>query len=174
MFYHNGRGANGGGFRRSTTVEEFKWNGDSLPFIPHTTGELSKGTGTLNPFERVEAETMAASYGLKTDRRPGKDHYITSVHNGDWLRLREVEFGERTPESVSVVFESIKDGGCVEFYLDHLGGKPLARVEVEAGGKLHVNVPVADGFDARGTHDVYMLFRGGDSELFNIDYWQIH
>ena len=37
---------------------------------------------------------MAESYGLKTDRRAGDDHYITSVHNGDWLRLRDVDFGD--------------------------------------------------------------------------------
>lgn len=97
MFFHNGLGHNGGGFRRSSTVEEFEWQGDSIPCIPHTRGELAQGTGTLDPFSRVEAETMADSYGLKTDRLAGADHYITSVHNGDWLRLRAVDFAGRKP-----------------------------------------------------------------------------
>ena len=37
MFYHNGILPNGGGFRRSTCVEEFQYNPDgSIPFIPFT------------------------------------------------------------------------------------------------------------------------------------------
>ncbi|MDE6542007.1 MAG: family 43 glycosylhydrolase [Muribaculaceae bacterium] len=176
MFYHNGLAPNGGGFRRATTVEEFSWQGDSLPFIPHTRGALAKGTGTLDPYSRVEAETMAGCYGLKTDRRAGSDHYITSVHNGDWLRLRDVDFGEELPAgaSMSVIFSAVKEGGCVEFYLDRPGGTLLARVEAPAGAEAGL---VGTG-DAKagvsGIHDVYLLFRGGDSELFDVDAWQLH
>jgi len=174
MFYHNGRGTNGGGFRRSTTVEEFNWDGERLPFIPHTTGGLAEGTGTLNPYARVEAETMADSYGLKTDRRDGTDHYITSVHNGDWLRLRNVDFGEKTPEQVALTFSRIKDGGCVEFYLDQPGGTLLARVTTDAAGTLSYKAPVENAEKAHGVHDLYLLFRGGDGELFDVDCWQMN
>lgn len=169
MFYHNGLAPNGGGFRRSTTVEEFEWRGDSIPFIAHTTGKLEKGIGSgIDPYSRVEAETMAECYGLKTDRRAGRDHCITSVHNGDWLRVRGVDFGKRRAESATVVFDKVKDGGVVEFYIDHLGGQPFARIDASGSH----TAPVISA--PEGKHDVYLLFRGGDGELYDVDYWTLH
>lgn len=74
MFYHNGALPNGGGFRRSTCIEEFKFGEDGkIPFIPFTKEGVRTPVRNLNPYQRVEAETMAFSYGLKTDRR--------TVHN---------------------------------------------------------------------------------------------
>lgn len=174
MFYHNGRAINGGGFRRATTVEEFEWDGERIPFIPHTTGGLKKGIATLSPYSRVEAETMAESYGLKTDRRAGDDHYITSVHNGDWLRLRDVDFGDSAPSRLSVDFSAIKDGGSVEFYLDSPGNRPMARASVSPGSPLHVETELKAIDAARGVHDLFILFRGGDGELFDVDCWQMY
>lgn len=116
---------------------------------------------------------MADSYGLKTDRLAGADHYITSVHNGDWLRLRAVDFAGRKPAALEVGFAAIKDGGAVEFYLDHREGKLLARAEATAGGPLRVEVPVQAAEAVDGVHDVFVLFTGGDGELFDVDYWKL-
>lgn len=170
MFFHNGMGSNGSGFRRSTTMEEFEWQGDSIPFIPHTRGLIAKGTGTLDPYSRVEAETMADSYGLKTDRLAGTTHYITSVHNGDWLRVRDVDFGAQAPQAVEAGFARIKDGGTVELHLDRPDGPLLGSVKAEPGDALVQTAPVQH--PAEGIHDVYLLLRGGDGELFDVDYWR--
>ena len=173
MFYHNGLAPNGGGFHRATTVEEFEWDGDKLPFIKHTTGELAEGIGHLNPYDRIEAETMAQQYGLKTDRRAGKDHYITRVHNGDWLRVRSADFGAEAPARLSAAFASIKDGGTMEVHIDRLDGPVVAKVEVAPGcSELLHEVAVAE--KPTGVHDVFLLFRGGDGELFDLDYYQFH
>lgn len=86
MFYHDGRLPNGGGFRRSTCVEEFTRGADgSIPHIDFTKGNIYVPVRNLNPFARVEAETMADSYGLKTDRQAGRDRKQREVperHDG--------------------------------------------------------------------------------------------
>lgn len=168
MFYHNGALPNGGGFHRSACVEEFTYNEDgSIPFIPFTK-EGPSPVGTVNPYERVEAETMAWSWGVKTDRLAGKKHYVTRIHNGDWIRVREVDFGSKTPEELMMEVLNYKSPGTVELYVDSLGGKPFASFDV-VGNQVYtakVQLPVS------GKHDVYILFRGGDEELFDFDWWQ--
>lgn len=169
MFYHNGRGVNGGGFRRSTAVEEFEFAEDGkIPFIPFTKDGVVMPIGHIDPYRRVEAETMAESYGLKTDRMAGSEHYVTSIHNGDWMRMRAVDFGERLQTRIKAAVLNSKDKDAViEFTVDRLGNKPFAVVQVDNDGI--VEAAVANSVS--GVHDVYMLFRGGDGELFDFDWW---
>ncbi|MCQ2229026.1 MAG: family 43 glycosylhydrolase [Bacteroidales bacterium] len=176
MFYHNGILPNGGGFRRSTAIEEFTFNEDgSIPFIPFTK-EGVKPVGVLNPYNRVEAETMAASWGVKLDHMAGTDHYVTSVHNGDWVKVRNVDFGDASGAAkfMKVTVTNVKDEGDVEFYLDKLDGRPFAKVSVDKGQTDKVlTVKSKLLSEPTGVHDVYVLFRGGYEELFDMDCWQI-
>lgn len=171
MFYHNGMGLNGGGFRRSTAVEEFEYTADGkIPFIPFSKVGVVKPTGTLNPYMRVEAETMAESYGLKTDRTSSREHYVTSIHNGDWMRLRAVDFGDKKQKRIKTYLSNIQDEEAVmEFMIDNLGNKPIAIVSVEKSGENIADVLS----EVVGIHDVYILFRGNDKELFDFDWWII-
>ncbi|MCQ2145862.1 MAG: carbohydrate-binding protein, partial [Bacteroidales bacterium] len=149
--------------------EEFKFNKDgSIPFIPFTKEGVAP-VGTLNPYNRVEAETMSSSWGIKVDRLPGKNHFVTSVHNGDWVKVREVDFGEGGAASLTVEAMNFKSEGRVEFYLDSISGRPVATARIENAGNLKVTSPVRG---ATGKHDVYLLFRGGDEQLFDLDWWQ--
>lgn len=171
MFYHNGLLPNGGGFRRSTAVEEFEFNPDgSIPFIPFTKEGVKTPLRNLNPYERVEGETMADSYGLKVDRNAGDDHYLMRVHNGDWLRLRSVDFGEGGECEFLATVANVVPGASIQLRADALGGKVLGELQLTptdflwSGQGTKVNVP-------EGVHDLYLLFRGPDSELLNLDYW---
>ena len=111
---------------------------------------------------------MAESYGLKTDRMAGSEHYVTSIHNGDWMRMRAVDFGERLQTRIKAAVLNSKDKDAViEFTVDRLGNKPFAVVQVDNDGI--VEAAVANSVS--GVHDVYMLFRGGDGELFDFDWW---
>ena len=169
MFYHNGALPNGGGFHRSACVEEFTYNQDgTIPFIPFTE-HGPRPVGTVNPFDRVEAETMAWSWGVKTDRLAGLDHYVTQIHNGDWIKVREVDFGGVSPAEIELEALNFRTPGVVEFYIGSLGGEPFAAFDVQASGVMKTSVkrPV------KGRHDVYILFRGGDEQLFDLDWWQV-
>lgn len=170
IFYHNGALPNGGGFKRSTAIEEFKFNADgSIPMIPFTK-EGVQPVGALNPYKTVEAETMSQSWGVKFDRLAGEKHYVTSIHNGDWIKIRNVDFGSTAAKQLSAEVLNVKNTGVIEFYINELGGKPFARIEVDSS-KSVINVPVKKG--PTGTHDVYILFRGGDEQLFDFDWWKL-
>lgn len=171
MFYHNGALPNGSGFRRSTAIEEFTFNPDgSIPFIPFTK-EGVEPVATLNPYETVQAETMASSWGVKLDRLDGTRHYVTSIHNGDWIKLRNVDFGEVEPVLLSLEILNFKNEGKIEFYLDEMGGKPIVSMDI-INDNMMVKAPVTPG--VTGVHDLYILFRGGDEELFDLDWWKFN
>ena len=169
MFYHNGALPNGGGFHRSACVEEFTYNEDgTIPFIPFTK-HGPRPVGTLNPYNRVEAETMAWSWGVKTDRQAGFDHYVTQIHNGDWIKVREVDFGQDGPSEIEIQTLKFNTPAVVEFYIDSLVGDPFASFDVRASGAMKTSLarPVT------GRHDVYILFRGGDEQFFDFDWWKV-
>lgn len=169
MFYHNGALPNGGGFHRSACVEEFTYNEDgTIPFIPFTK-HGPRPVGTLNPYNRVEAETMAWSWGVKTDRQAGFGHYVTQIHNGDWIKVREVDFGQDGPSEIEIQTLKFNTPAVVEFYIDSLGGDPFASFDVRASGAMKTSLarPVT------GRHDVYILFRGGDEQFFDFDWWKV-
>ena len=177
LFYHTGTGINGSGFRRSTCVEEYTLAPDgSIPHINATNEGVRTGVGTLSPFLRVEAETMAEGYGLKTDRTAGREHYLRRIHNGAWLRLRNVDFAEGAASVIARVLPMA--GGIIEMLVD---GKSIARIDVPTGRQGGVSsaeqgewmeVEAAVG-DVCGVHDLTILFRGGDDELMAFDWWQM-
>ncbi len=173
MFYHNGILPNGGGFRRSTSVEEFSWTEDGrIPFIPFTKEGVVTPVRNINPYSHVEAETMAQSYGLKTDRTAGGNHYIKSVHNGDWLRVRSVDFADGATAFSACV--AGVEGGSIELRKDFLNGDIIGELKViPTGGKEAWQVQTTNDLKPlTGVHDLYLLFKGGDEELFRVDYWQ--
>lgn len=169
MFYHNGALPDGGGFHRSACVEEFTYGEDgSIPFIPFT-GHGPAPVGSIDPYQRVEAETMAWSWGVKTDRLAGFDHYVTRIHNGDWIKIREVDFGTDAPSELRAAFLNFRNPAVVELYVDSMGGTPFASVNVHDAGECSAAI----ASEVTGKHDVYVLFRGGDEQLFDFDWWQL-
>ena len=61
----------------------------------HMTNEgIKKGTGTLNPYKRTEAETIAWAQGVTSATDKEKGVYITAIHNTDYIKVRDVNFGE--------------------------------------------------------------------------------
>ena len=113
---------------------------------------------------------MADSWGVKTDREAGKRHWVTNIHNGDWIKVRNVDFGDEPATLVSVEMLNYKSEGRIEFYLDEMSGRPVATVPV-GNDNMMIKAPV--DARAKGVHDLYLLFRGGDGELFDLDWWEM-
>ena len=93
MFYHNGKLPNGGGYKRSTCIEEFTPNEDgTIPFIPFTTTGVEP-IQTLNPYILQEAETINDCQGVLCEG----DHngcYVMQSSRSTYIKVRNVDFGE--------------------------------------------------------------------------------
>ncbi|MDO4497121.1 MAG: glycoside hydrolase N-terminal domain-containing protein [Bacteroidales bacterium] len=174
FFYHNGW--LGGGFGRACAVEEFQYNEDgSFPIIHPTREGITQPLGTLNPYQRVEAETMAFSKGLKSEEHAKTGVYISEIHNGDWLKVREVDFGETAPTTFSARLASALRGGQIEVRLDSLQGKQIATIEqgTTGGWETWQTTSAFVKESVTGVHDLYFVFKGRKGpKLFNFDWWQ--
>jgi hypothetical protein len=175
FFYHTGKLPGGGGFGRSAAVEEFEYNADgSFPIIHHT-DEGVKPIGTLNPFVRQEAETIAWSVGVKSESNAKTGVFISDIQNGDYIKVREADFGDKQPKAFTVSAASALQGGKIEVRLDSVQGRQIALVEVPGTGGWEqwqqISAKITE--NVSGKHDIFFAFKGNKgAKLFNFDWWK--
>jgi len=170
--------------RRSICLENLIYNADGtiqkLPFWSKNVMQL----GVLNPYQRTEAETMAFSEGLKTDmvtewERSGRNNkkigdkiFITSIHNGDYIKVQGVDFSKGVT-SVDASVASLS-GGKIEIRTDKIDGPIMATINVTTSGEgdswKTITTPVKN---IKGVHDLFFVFKG-DKDLFNFDWWKFN
>jgi hypothetical protein len=129
----------------------------------------------FNPYRpRVQAETMAWGYGLKTVKRGIEDIYVTDVDNGEYILLRGVDFGTQKISKFTASCAATV-GGKIELHIDSPEGKMIGSVKVsstendETFREFTGNVS-----NPQGVHDLYFVFKGAkDKKLLNFDYWNI-
>lgn len=172
LFYHDQSLSKGQGFKRSVSVEPFTYNADgTIPLIVPTKEGVTQSVGTLNPFKRVEAETIAWSEGLKTATDSKTGVYVTRIENGDYLKVRSVDLGKGAKKIEAGVASDGK-GGRIEIRLDSPDGELLGTLEVKNSGGWKNWTTVKGKLNKRaGKHDLCFVFTGGEGELFNFDWW---
>jgi arabinoxylan arabinofuranohydrolase len=164
--YHNGALPGGGGYHRSVAIEKLTYNSDgTTPPLTMSTAGVS-AVGTLNPFVTVEAETIAWETGVETAPCSEGSMAVTSINNGDTIKVRSVSFASGATGFEARVAASIA-GGSIELYLDSLSGTKIGSCPVTAtGGPATCAVT-----GAAGTHDVFLKFTGGAGDLFTFNWW---
>nr|BFF25212.1 glycoside hydrolase family 43 protein [Glycomyces mayteni] len=93
FFYHNGALPGGGGFTRSVAVEKFTYNADGTIPLINMTSTGAPQAGTLNPYVRQEAETIAWASGVETERASEGGMNVGWIENGDWIKVKGAAFG---------------------------------------------------------------------------------
>lgn len=173
--------------RRSICVEKLTFNADgTIEKLPFWTSTGVKQLGTLNPYNRTQAETMAFSEGVKTNfntewerniawdkgKKIADRLFVTSIHHGDYIKVQGVDFSKGA-SSIAVSVASL-NGGIIEIRTDKKDGALLGTINIatSAEGDLWktITTPVNN---IKGIHDVYFVFRG-EKELFNFDWWQFN
>jgi beta-xylosidase len=171
--------------RRSICIEKLTFNADgTIQKLPFWSTAGVAQLGVLNPYKRVEAETMAYSEGVKTEfatewerniswnkgKKIADRFFVTSINNGDYIKVQGVDFGKGAT-SVEMSIASLY-GGKIEIRTDKIDGPVIATVNVNtfAEGDMWktISSPVKN---AKGVHDLYFVFKG-DKDLFNFDWWQ--
>jgi O-Glycosyl hydrolase len=177
--YHNRAAALANGlsngdavYKRSVCLDRVNYNPDgSIQQVTVTTDGLPQ-LKNLNPFVRVEAETIAQQSGIKTEICTEGTLDVTSITNGSWIRVRGVNLGS----GASTFFGRIASagpGGNIELHLDSLLGTLIGTCAVSpTGGWQTWTTASCNVSGASGVHDLYLKFAGGVGNLFNINWWQ--
>ena len=136
----------------------------SIRKVPYWLDNVLEQVGTFNPFHKVEAETMAWGYGLKTDVVEGRGIVLRDIDAGELLLIKGVDFGRGARKFTA----SVEGAATIEIRLDAVDG-PLCGVLTAKAGK---------GFQeascrlkgAAGVHDLYFVFKSGG---FRWDWWKM-
>lgn len=160
--------------RRSVSVAEMHYNEDgTIQEVPYWADTKLEQIGTFNPFRKVEAETMAWGYGLKTAPNADKSLSVVDVNNGEYICVRGVNFGKNKARRFEVSALPL-EGGNLKIRLDAPDGKIVGNVNIPQGNetsKYELYSCEVNAFS--GVHDLYLSFEGeNNKDLFELDYWK--
>lgn len=160
--------------RRSVSVAEMHYNEDgTIQEVPYWADTKLEQIGTFNPFSKVEAETMAWGYGLKTAPNADKSLSVVDVNNGEYICVRGVNFGKNKARRFEVSALPL-EGGNLKIRLDAPDGKIVGNVNIPQGNETSKYELYSCEVNAvSGIHDLYLSFEGeNNKDLFELDYWK--
>jgi hypothetical protein len=173
--------------RRSVSASEMTYNADgTIQEVPYWLDlQPLKQLHWLDPYRRVEAETMAWGYGLKSAKMgipntgvvkdmpesTGKRNmYIYDINDGELIKLRGVDFGKGAKRFNMTAAAS---GRCtITLRLDSQNGPEIGKVDITSTGSLDnyrtFDVKVKN---AKGVHDLFLCFDNATGDV-HLDWWQ--
>jgi len=178
LFYHTGLLPGGGSYGRAACVEPFTYNPDGTIPSVSISKEGPKPVGEINPYMRVEAETMAWSQKCSISQNTKIGVYVSSARLKGYTKVREVNFGNQSPKSFSASLAAGLDGGILEVRLDSISGSVISSIQLPRTGGWEKFKTFTSELkqEVAGKHDVYFCFNGQNitagRELFNFDWWK--
>lgn len=171
--------------RRSVCMAEMTFAADgSIPQLPWwDEGTPVRQMGHVNPYRRNEAETMSWTSGakpadkwvpgVKTEPCAEGGINICRLREGGYVKVTGVDFG-RGAGHFQARIASGGSGGTLEVRLDAPDGPLIGTCAVKPTGGWQTWVNQACNIrDARGVHDLYLVFRGEpDKDLFSLNWWK--
>jgi hypothetical protein len=176
FFYHNDKLTGGGSYKRSVSIEKFKYNTDgTIPSFKMTTEGVSGGADNLDPYVTNEAETICFESGVQTEVCSEGGMNVGFIQNGDWIKVEGVDFGSGAASFDARIASGATNSGEIELHLDSLTGTLIGTCPVPNTGGWQTwttkNVTVSG---ATGKHDLYFKFTGGSDYLMNFNWWKFN
>jgi len=178
--------------RRSVSAQEITYNADgTIQELPYWLDQQPmKQLKWLNPYQRVEAETMAWGFGLKTAKMgientgvvkdmPAstgkKNMYVFDIDNDKYIRLRGVDFstGIKAGEAKQFLMTAAATGTCtITLHIDAIDGPVIGTLPIGKTGSLEKYRQFKGKVQgAKGVHDLYISFGNVNGDV-RLDWWQ--
>jgi len=174
LFYHNGVLPGGNGFNRSVAVEEMKFESDGkISPLKMTTG-IQTALQNLNPYQKVEGETISWSENIKAGQNKEVGVFITAKKNHAFTKVRSVDFGTEGTRKLTARAGTTHNSKVeIEVRLDNLSGPVISTLKVPlTGGDNRWAIISSDVVKTTGVRDLYFIFKGQEeTDLAFLDYW---
>lgn len=145
----------------------YLYNIDKLAFQTDPCYEAS-----YNPFLPIGAEDFCEMSGIIVEDISVFNQNIGGVHDGDYIRFSNVDFGyDDVYNTIEVLASSANAGGNIEVRSGSVSGTLLATVTVPGTGSW-TSYEVFSAYTSvniTGVHDIYLVFTGGAGSLLNLD-----
>lgn len=159
-------------YKRNLCIDQLKHQNDGSIEIMTNTENGLKQLRYVNPFERNEAETMNAQFGIKTEVCEDGGMNVCGIENGDWIKVSGVNFTNVAKKI------DIRVAGISKFEIEvRLGSKTgtlvgtcrfLSSIDAQdwktIGAKLK---PIS------GIQDIFFVFVGESKTKLSFDWWQV-
>lgn len=158
--------------RRSVEGAEMTFNSDgTINEVPYWRESVLNQIEPLNPYKRVEAETMAWGYGLKTSPLNAPNMCVNNISDEKYICVKGVDFGDRGPKSFSASVAG-GNGGKIEIRIGSSDGECIGTLNVPASQSDVFKLLTCKVGKVTGVHDLYLCFTGKGDNLFSMDYWE--
>jgi len=174
FFYHNGALPGGGGFTRSVAVEEVQFNNDGTIVPMKMTEGITESLGSINPYVKNEAETIAWSEGVKAKQNEVVGNFIAAMRNDAYTKVVGVDFRENGPTKFTArVGTTHNSDVSMEIRIGSRDGELIGSLNVpNTGGDDRWTLVSTDVKRVTGVHDVYFVFKGkAQTNIMFFDYW---
>ena len=167
--------------QRSVAAAEMEYNPDgTIKELPYFLDCTLTQREAFNPYRRVEAETMAWGYGLKTTRENPSGPwnptlFVTDIDEGEYLLVKGVDFAKGA-KTFTASCASHLYGGSIELHIDAVDGKCIGTLNVPYTRDKYQPL-TCNLTPTQGQHDLYFVFKGTPQSrrnLFNWDWWELH
>ncbi len=173
--------------RRSVSATEITYNADgTIQEVPYWLDQKPmKQLQWLNPYKRVEAETMAWGYGLKTAKMGIKNTgvvadmpastgrrnmYVYNISDGKYIKLRGVDFGKGAKSITAKA--SATGSGIITLRVDGKEGVVVGKIKITNTGSLDTYKSFKTKVKKlNGVHDFYLCFEKISGDI-HFDCWQ--
>ncbi|SFD93041.1 glycoside hydrolase family 43 protein [Flavobacterium phragmitis] len=157
--------------RRSVDLDEIVYNPDgTIKTLSYFSVDGPAAVGDINPFKRVEAETIAWSEGVKSNKDEKRGVFITQIDNNDYIEVKAVNF-KKSPKAFLVNASSVS-GGKIEIRLDGKDGTLLGVCDIKnTGGQDNWKDFTCKVKKVKGLQNIFFVFKGEGKSMFNLDWW---
>jgi hypothetical protein len=154
------------------TVLELTYRDGGAPYVTPIT---AREKIILQP-KRKQAQHYTSMHGIQVEKVAdplGGGSSVAFIEDGDWVCYAPVNLAGIKAMAFRVA--SATEGGRIEARLGAIDGPLLAEVDVPGTGGWQewtdVVVEIEDTAGRhRGTHDLFLIFRGGGGYLFNVNW----
>jgi arabinoxylan arabinofuranohydrolase len=159
-------------YKRNLAIEKLDYKPDgSIQQVVYTKNGIEQ-VGSLNPYTRVEAETMAAQKGVKTDVCINGGLNVNGIKDGDWIKVVGVDFGVNGPQKFTASIAGNGKNNSIELRLGSPTGKLIGKLELSdtKDGQSWKSISCKVN-GAIGKQDLFLCLKGSNTFGVNFDWW---
>ena len=118
----------------------------------------------------LEAEDFDSMSGIQTERSTENGDNVGWINNNDWLRFDDIDL--TNIQNISARIACNFTGGSIEVRTDGVNGSLLGTISpiTNTGGNQSWVTHSTGLSNTSGVHDVYLVFKGGNGYLFNVNW----
>lgn len=131
---------------------------------------FSEEVSCSNTAAHIEAECYDDMLGIQTEGSSEGTKNIGWINDGDWTKYNDIDLTEMN--SVETRVSGKTSGSIIEVRLDAPDGELITEISVSNtnGNQNWVTTDKVGMNAVSGIHDVYLVFRGEEGYLFNVNY----